>query len=201
MTYPRGSWTGGTLTARSFLKPHHVARAVFHPTWIPPSLDPSVDALKRVRVIAGAVAAFGVYTFVEGGFAFDEMLDNAATACVVLLFITPLTVGVMLYLWRRSGGGTVAQLREPLVRSLKLLLLFIGSALGTVLVFRLGGALGTLGGLLLSAVGLWLAFFVIAGAYRISGELLRHRRSAPLSAAAARHGDVMADGRPRSHHR
>ncbi|MFE0250399.1 hypothetical protein [Streptomyces sp. NPDC059010] len=186
MTYPQGSWTGGTLTARSFLKPHHVARAMFHPTWIPESLDPSVDALKRVRVIAGAVAAFGVYTFVEGGFAFDEMMDNAATACVVLLFITPLTVGVMLYLWRRSGAGTVAQLREPLVRSLKLLLLFIGSALGTVLIFRLGGALGTLGNLLFSFVGLWMAFFVIAGAYRISGNFFGtavvHRCLPPLLA-------------------
>ena len=53
------------------------ARAVFHPTWIPPSLDPSVDTLKKARVIAGAVAAFGVYTFVEGGFAFDGLMNNA----------------------------------------------------------------------------------------------------------------------------
>lgn len=186
MTHPQGSWTGGALTARSFLKPHHVARAMFHPTWIPESLDPSVDALKRVRVIAGAVAAFGVYTFVEGGFAFDEMLDNAATACVVLLFITPLTVGVMLYLWQRSGAGTAGQLREPLVRSLKLLLLFVGSALGTVLIFQLGGALGTLGSLLFSLVGLWMGFFVIAGAYRISGNFFGtaavHRCLPPLLA-------------------
>lgn len=186
MTHSQGSWTGGALTARSFLKPHHVARAMFHPTWIPEPLDPSVDALKKARVIAGAVAAFGVYTFVEGGFAFDEMLDNAATACVVLLFITPLTVGVMLYCWQRSGAGTAGQLREPLVRSLKLLLLFIGSALGTVLIFRLGGSLGTLGSLLFSLVGLWMAFFVIAGAYRISGNFFGtaavHRCLPPLLA-------------------
>jgi hypothetical protein len=186
LTYPHGSWTGDTLTARSFLKPHHVARAVFHPTWIPQSLDPSVDALKKARVIAGAVAAFGVYTFVEGGFAFDEMMNNAATACVVLLFITPLTVGVMLYLWRRSGAGTVGQLREPLIRSLKLLLLFIGSALGTVLIFRMGNAFGTLGGLLVSLVGLWMGVFVIAGAYRISGNFFGtavvHRCLPPLLA-------------------
>ena len=76
---------------------------MFHPTWIPESLDPSVDALKRVRVIAGAVAALGVYTFVEGGFAFTEMLDNAATASAVLFFVTPVTVGVMT-LVRRSAG-------------------------------------------------------------------------------------------------
>ncbi|WP_037889832.1 hypothetical protein, partial [Streptomyces viridochromogenes] len=186
MANPQGSWTGGALTARSFLKPHHVARAVFHPTWIPESLDPSVDALKKARVIAGAVAAFGVYTFVEGGFAFDEMLDNAATASAVLLFITPLTVGVMLYLWRRSGAGTVGQLREPLVRSLKLLLLFIGSAFGTVLLFQLGNAFGPLGTLLFGFVGLWMAFFVMAGAWRISGNFFGtaavHRCLPPLLA-------------------
>ncbi|KUM81916.1 hypothetical protein [Streptomyces curacoi] len=186
MANTQGSWTGGALTARSFLKPHHVARAVFHPTWIPESLDPSVDALKKARVIAGAVAAFGVYTFVEGGFAFDEMLDNAATASAVLLFITPLTVGVMLYLWRRSGAGTVGQLREPLVRSLKLLLLFIGSAFGTVLLFQLGNAFGPLGTLLFGFVGLWMAFFVMAGAWRISGNFFGtaavHRCLPPLLA-------------------
>ncbi|MFJ8532390.1 hypothetical protein [Streptomyces sp. NPDC093591] len=186
MTNPYGSWTGGALTARSFLKPHHVARSVFHPTWIPGSLDPSVDALKKARVIAGAVAAFGVYTFVEGGFAFDEMLDNAATACVVLLFVTPLTVGVMLHIWRRSGAGTVGQLRGPLVRSLKLLLLFIGSALGTVLVFRMGDAFGVLGSMVSGLLGLWMALFVIAGAYRISGNFFGtaavHRCLPPLLA-------------------
>ncbi|MEU8847718.1 hypothetical protein AB0C70_16055 [Streptomyces sp. NPDC048564] len=186
MANPQGSWTGGALTAQSFLKPHQVAKAVFHPTWIPNSLDPSVDALKKARVIVGAVAAFGVYTFVEGGFAFDEMMDNAATACAVLLFITPLTVGVMLCLWRRSGAGTVGQLREPLVRSLKLLLLFIGSAFGTVLIFRLGGGLGVLGNMLCSLVGLWMGFFVIAGAYRISGNFFGtavvHRSLPPLLA-------------------
>lgn len=186
MADPQGSWTGGALTARSFLKPHQVAKAVFHPTWILDSLDPSVDALKKARVVVGAVAAFGVYTFVEGGFAFDEMLDNAATACAVLLFITPLTVGVMLWRWRRSGAGTVGQLREPLVRSLKLLLLFIGSALGTLLIFRLGGSLGGLGNVLLGLLGLWMGFFVIAGAYRISGNFFGtavvHRSLPPLLA-------------------
>jgi hypothetical protein len=168
------------------MKPHHVARAMFHPTWIPESLDPSVDALKRARVIAGAVAALGVYTFVEGGFALTEMLDNAATASAVLFFITPLTVGVMLYIWRRSGGGSVRQLKEPLVKSLKLLLLFIGSVLATVLLFRLGDGLGILGKLLFSLAALWMAAFVIAGAYRVSGNFFGaavvHRCLPPLLA-------------------
>ncbi len=186
MTIPQGSWTGGTLTARSFLKPHHVARAMFHPTWIPEALDPSVEALKRVRVIAGAVAALGVYTFVEGGFALTEMLDNAATASAVLFFVTPVTVGVMLWIWRRSGGGSVRQLREPLVRSFKLLLLFIGSVLATVLLFRLGGTIGILGQMLFSLAGLWMAVFVMAGAYRVSGNFFGtaavHRCLPPLLA-------------------
>jgi hypothetical protein len=164
-----------------------VARAVFHPRWIPESLDPSVEALKRARVIAGAVAALGVYTFVEGGFALTEMLDNAATASAVLFFVTPLTVGVMLYVWRRSGGGSVRQLKEPLVKSLKLLLLFIGSVLTTVLLFRLGDGLGILGKLLFSIAALWMAFFVMAGAYRVSGNFFGtavvHRCLPPLLAS------------------
>ncbi|MBB6416831.1 hypothetical protein ACIBQ5_08420 [Streptomyces massasporeus] len=41
MARTRGSWTGDTLTARSLLKPQDVARAVFHPAWIPQPLDPS----------------------------------------------------------------------------------------------------------------------------------------------------------------
>ncbi|WP_406446456.1 proline-rich domain-containing protein [Streptomyces sp. NBC_01613] len=184
MSNPQGSWTGGTLTARTFLKPHQVARAVFHPAWIPEAVDPSVEQLKRVRVIAGAVAALGVYTFVEGGFAFDEMLDNAATASAVLFFLTPLTVGVMLYVWRR--GGTVRQLREPLVNSLKLLLLFIGSVFTTVLLFRLGDAFGVLPKLVLTLAGLWMAFFAIAGAVKLSGNFFGsaavHRGLPPLLA-------------------
>jgi hypothetical protein len=181
---PQGSWLGGRLTARSFLKPHHISRAVFHPAWIPEAVDPSVEQLKRVRVIAGAVAALGVYTFVQGGFAFDEMLDNAATASAVLFFLTPLTVGVMLYVWRR--GGTVRQLRVPLVNALKLLLLFIGSVLMTVLLFRLGGVFGILSQLVLGLAGLWMAWFVIAGAVKLSGNFFGtaavHRGLPPLLA-------------------
>jgi hypothetical protein len=129
----------------------------------------------------------GVYTFVEGGFALTEMLDNAATASAVLFFVTPLTVAVMLYIWRRSGGGSVRQLKEPLVKSLKLLLLFIGSVFATVLLFRLGDGLGVLGRMLCSLAGLWMAGFVIAGAYRVSGNFFGtavvHRCLPPLLAA------------------
>ncbi|MFI6566579.1 hypothetical protein [Streptomyces sp. NPDC050534] len=160
---------------------------VFHPAWIPEAVDPSVERLKRIRVIAGAVAALGVYTFVQGGFAFDEMLDNAATASAasaVLFFVTPLTVGVMLYVWRR--GGTVRQLKVPLVNAFKLLLLFIGSVLTTVLIFRLGDVFGILAKLVLSLAGLWLAVFVIAGAVRLTGNFFGtaavHRGLPPLLA-------------------
>ncbi|MFF4584668.1 hypothetical protein [Streptomyces sp. NPDC001388] len=184
MTTGHRSWTGGTLTARSFLKPHQVARAVFHPTWIPHALDPSVEQLKRIRVIAGAVAALGVYTYVEGGFAFEEVLDNAATASAVLFFLTPLTIGVMLYVWRR--GGTVRQLKVPLLNSLKLLLFFIGSVFTTVMLFRLGDAFGFVAQLLLTLAGFWMALFVMAGAVRLTGNFFGtaavHRALPPLLA-------------------
>ncbi|MFR0351877.1 hypothetical protein [Streptomyces sediminimaris] len=184
MSSGQGGWVGERLTARSFLKPHHVARAVFHPAWIPEAVDPSVERLKRLRVIGGAVAALGVYTFVQGGFAFDEMLDNAATASVVVFFVTPLTVGVMLYVWRR--GGTVRQLKVPLVNALKLLLLFIGSVLATVLLFRLGDAFGVPAKLVLSLAGLWLGIFVIEGAVKLTGNFFGtaavHRGLPPLLA-------------------
>ncbi|MFE2266790.1 hypothetical protein [Streptomyces griseosporeus] len=184
MTYRQGSWVGDELTAKSFLKPHQVARAVFHPRWIPESLDPTVEQLKRIRVIGGAVAALGVYTFVEGGFAFDEMLDNAVTASVVLFFLTPLTVGVMLWVWRRTG--TVRQLKGPLFNALKLLMLFIGAILSTVLLFRIYGLFGLLAQLVLTLVALWMAVFVIAGAVKLSGNFFGtavvHRCLPPLLA-------------------
>ncbi|MFD7714208.1 hypothetical protein ACFV6E_36180 [Streptomyces sp. NPDC059785] len=167
MTGSQGSWTDGSLRARTFLKPHHVARAVFHPAWIPPSVDPAVDRLKRIRVIAGAFAAVGVYTFVQGGFAFDEMLENMLVASVVLLVITPLTVGVMLFVWRRTG--TVRALRGPLLNSLKLLLAFVGSIVLTVVVWRLTSSLGVFG-LFLGFAGFWLVVFVAAGAVKVSGN-------------------------------
>ncbi|MFF0206102.1 hypothetical protein [Streptomyces sp. NPDC005017] len=186
MTVPQRSWTGGRLTAKTFLKPYKVAWVMFHPTWIPDSLDPSVESLKRARVIAGAVAALGVYTYVEGGFAFTEVLGNAMAASMVLLFLTPITAGVMLWVWRRSGGGTVAQLREPLVKALKLLLLFVGSVVTTVLLFTLSTSLPTLVRLVVTLAALWLAFFAMAGAIRITGNFFGtavvHRCLPPLLA-------------------
>ncbi|WP_327314273.1 DUF3824 domain-containing protein [Streptomyces sp. NBC_01235] len=184
MSSPRRSWTGGTLTVRSFLKPHHVAWAVFHPAWIPEAVDPTVEWLKRVRVFAGAAAALGVYTFIEGGFAFEEMLENTAIASVVLFFLTPLTVGVMLFVWRRTG--TVRQLKVPLLDSLKLLLLFVGCVLVTVGIFQSSEMAGLVPRLLLSLGGLWMAVFVMAGAVRLSGNFFGsaavHRCLPPLLA-------------------
>ncbi|MCK1823656.1 sulfur globule family protein [Streptomyces sp. XM83C] len=177
-------WLGEELTAGSFLRPWRIAAAVFHPRWIPESLDPTVERLKRLRVIGGAVAALGVYTYVQGGFAFDEMLDNAVTASVVLFFLTPFTVGVMLFVWRRSG--TVRQLKRPLFDALKLLLLFIVSFFGTVVLMWKYSTFGLLGQLVLSLLGLWLCVFVIAGAVKLSGNFFGtavvHRCLPPLLA-------------------
>ncbi|CAL9597019.1 proline-rich domain-containing protein [Streptomyces sp. Tu 3180] len=169
MARTHGSWTGGTLTVGSFLRPHKAARAVFHPAWIPDSLDPSIERLKRFRIIAGAVASLGVYTFVEGGFSLTELMENALTASAVLLFLTPLTVGVMLFVWRRTG--TVRQLRVPLLNALKLLLLFIGCVVGLVLLVQTTNSSGNM--LLTMGVGLtmmWLLVFVVSGAVRVSGN-------------------------------
>lgn len=165
-----GSWTGGTLRARTFLKPHHVAKAVFHPAWIPQSLDPSVERLKRIRVIAGGIASVGVYTVLEGGFDITELLENAMIASAVLLFLTPTTVGVMLLVWRRTG--TVRRLKVSLLNSLKLLLLFIGCVVATMMLAQStnsadGNPLLLLG---VGAVMMWMLVFVVAGAVRVSGN-------------------------------
>ncbi|MFV0136665.1 hypothetical protein ACLGIH_26250 [Streptomyces sp. HMX87] len=178
-----GSWTGGDLTARDLLRPGRAARAVFHPVWIPDALDPSIERLKRVRLIAGTIAAVGVYTYVEGGFAFEEMLENMLTASAVLLFITPLTVGVMLWVWRR--GGTVRALRTPLLNSLKLLLLFVGTIVLTVYLLRSASRAGMFV-LVLAPLAFWLLAFVARGAVCVSGNFFGtagvHRCLPPLLA-------------------
>ncbi|MFC9127410.1 hypothetical protein ACFT4A_11240 [Streptomyces sp. NPDC057099] len=185
MARTRGSWTGGTLTARSLLKPQDVARAVFHPAWIPESLDPSVERLKKFRVVAGAVASLGVYTFIQGGFDFTELLENAMTASVVLLFLTPLTVGAMLYVWRR--GGTVRQLRVPLLNSLKLLVLFVGCVAALLVLVRTVN--GSAHPAVIIGVGvtmMWMLIFTAYGAVRVSGNFFGtaavHRCMPPLLA-------------------
>ncbi|KUO22850.1 proline-rich domain-containing protein [Streptomyces dysideae] len=169
--------------------PHKAARALFHPAWVPPSLDPSLDRLKHLRVIAGLVAALGVYTYVEGGFAFTEMMDNAAVACLLLVCVTPVVVGVMLHLWRRSGAGTVRELRAPLANPLKLLLLLVAADLATMGLINLSAPLPTLARLPFMLAGMWMALFGIAGAYQISGNFFGlavvHRCLPPLLAMAA----------------
>ncbi|MET7295275.1 DUF3824 domain-containing protein [Streptomyces griseoloalbus] len=170
MARTRGSWTGGALTLRSVLMPQYFARAVFHPAWIPDSLDPSIERLKRFRIIAGAVASLGVYTYIEGGFAVTELLENALTASVVLLFLTPTTVGVMLFVWRRTG--TVRQLRVPLFNALKLLLLFIACVVALVLLVQTTNSAGGNFAVIMGAglTMMWMLIFVAYGAVRVSGN-------------------------------
>jgi hypothetical protein len=172
------------LTVRSILQPKQVAQALYHPAWIPESVDPSVDRLKKARIIAGAVAAFGVYTFVQHKFDFEEALENMLTACAVVLLITPLTVAVMLFVWRRTG--TVRQLRVPLLNSLKLLLFFIGSAVGTVSLLLWSTSLPAAGIVVLGMIALWLLGMVTYGAVQVSGNFFGtaavHRCLPPLLA-------------------
>ncbi|OIK26703.1 hypothetical protein [Streptomyces malaysiense] len=181
----RGDRAPGAQGERNYLKAHHAARAVFHPAWIPEPLDPGVEQLKRIRVAAGTVAAVGVYTFVEGGFAVTEMLENLLVACVVLLVVAPLTVGVMLWVWRR--GGSLRSLRPPLLRALGLLLTFVAAAALTLFLLQNSGRLGA--GLLILPLGLltlWLVWFVGAGALRVTGNFFGtaavHRGLPPLLA-------------------
>ncbi|MFF3735583.1 hypothetical protein ACFYXM_36335 [Streptomyces sp. NPDC002476] len=142
---------------------------MFHPAWIPDSLDPSIDRLKRLRVIAGVIASLGVYTYVQGGFDIMELMENAMVASIVLLFLTPLTVGVMLLVWRRTG--TVRQLRASLFNSFKLLVLFVGCVVGLVLLVQSeSSSMGFLRSLVTALTSLWMAVFVVRGAVRVSGN-------------------------------
>ncbi|MEV5875019.1 hypothetical protein AB0L75_12450 [Streptomyces sp. NPDC052101] len=185
MAGSRGNGTPGVPRGRNYLKAHHAAWAVFHPAWIPEPLDPSVEELKRIRVAAGTVAAVGVYTFVEGGFALKEMLENLLIACGVLLLIAPLTVGVMLWIWRRTGS--LRTLRPALLRALGLLLTFVASVVATVLLLQHNSSLG--GSMLIIPMGLftlWMVWFVGAGALRVTGNFFGtaavHRSLPPLLA-------------------
>ncbi|MEU7021138.1 hypothetical protein ABZ990_10850 [Streptomyces sp. NPDC046203] len=182
----RGRWLSERLDVASLRNPKTVARAVFHPAWVPEGVDPTVESLKRARVIVGAITAVGVYTFVQGGFAFDEMLENVLTASLVLLVLTPLTVGVMLLVWRRRAGAVGRHLRTPLFNSLKLLLLFIGSVVLMVTTWRMGLGNGLLMTLLCFLLGLWLTAFVAIGTVHVSGNFFGtaavHRCLPPLLA-------------------
>ncbi|WP_330350148.1 hypothetical protein [Streptomyces sp. NBC_00582] len=180
----RRRWTDGELTAGSFLLPHRAARAVFHPAWIPDSLDPTVERLKRARVAVGFVAALGVHVFFEIRFSWDELPRNAAIAALVLFCVTPLATGAMLLVWRR--GGTVRRLRARLLDTVKLLSLFTASAFVCLALFAVGDMVGTLPKIALTGLGLWTALFVIAGGVRLTGNFFGtgavHRCLPPLLA-------------------
>ncbi len=167
--------------------PRGAAYAVFHPSWIPDSLDPAVDKLKRYRIIAGMVASVGVYTFVARGFSFEQIMENLVIAGLVLLVITPLTVGAMLLVWRR--GGPVRALKSPLFGSLRLLLFFVVALVGIVGVLSVAAAQGN-GGLVFSFFmafgGIWGLIFLAQAAIQVNGNFFGtaaiHRCLPPLLA-------------------
>ncbi|WP_199546727.1 hypothetical protein [Streptomyces sp. N35] len=167
--------------------PRGAAYAVFHPSWIPEPLDPVVDNLKRFRIIAGMIATVGVYTFLAGGFDFAQVMENLVVAGIVLLLITPLTVGVMLLVWRRSGP--LRALKTPLFGSLRLLLFFVIALVGIVGTLSLAAANGN-GGLLFSFFmafgGIWGLVFIAQAAIQVNGNFFGtaaiHRCLPPLLA-------------------
>ncbi|UNS97287.1 hypothetical protein MMF93_12820 [Streptomyces tubbatahanensis] len=173
----------GAAPRRRLARPQNAARRVFDPPWIPEPVDPLVEGLKRVRVVAGLVTALGVYTVVAGGFSLEEALENVVVASLVLLVVTPLTVGVLLMVWR--SGGPIRPLRGSLWGSLNLLLRFVGTALLTFTVLRVAPTSG-LFVLLLGPLGLWLLAFLGCAAVRLNanffGTAAVHRALPPVLA-------------------
>ncbi|NGO78102.1 hypothetical protein G6045_20895 [Streptomyces sp. YC504] len=167
--------------------PRGAAYAVFHPSWIPEPLDPVVDHLKRYRIIAGLIATVGVYTSVAGGFDFAQVMENVLIAGLVLMVITPLTVGVMLLVWRRSGP--LRALKSPLLGSLRVLLCFVGALVGILGILSLAAAQGG-GGLVFSFFmafgGIWGLIFLAQAAVQVNsnffGTAAIHRCLPPLLA-------------------
>ncbi|NSC21987.1 hypothetical protein FM076_12585 [Streptomyces albus subsp. chlorinus] len=156
----------------------------FHPPWIPEPVDPLVERLKQLRVAAGLVTALGVYTVVAGGFSLDEALENLVTASLVLLVMTPLSVCVLLLVWRRQAS--VRQLRRPLWRCLVLLLRFVGCVLLAYGLVSVSGSAGMLV-LVLGPVTLWTVAFLCCAAVRLNanffGTAAVHRGLPPLLAS------------------
>ncbi|MFI9025852.1 hypothetical protein [Streptomyces sp. NPDC053560] len=163
--------------------PKHAAWRLFHPEWVPEADDPAVERLKRIRVLAGLLVSFGVYTFVAHDFDLTQAVENIAVAGLVLLLITPLTVGVMLLVWRR--GGPLRPLRHTLLGCLKLLVGFVGALAGTVLLCVYFTQQG--GVVVLLPVVLWLLGFMIQAALRVNGNFFGtgavHRCLPPVLAA------------------
>ncbi|MEI5099919.1 hypothetical protein RB200_16800 [Streptomyces sp. PmtG] len=176
--------TGTMNREHSPLWPKEAARWAFAPAWLPDPVDPLVEDLKRYRVIAGLVAACGVYTVVAGGFDISEALENLVVASLVLLIVTPLTVGGMLFVWRRSGS--LATLKGPLLASLRLLLGFIAAVIGTVLLLGQGAGIAGPAIFVVAPVVFWLMAFVVRAAVQINrnffGTAAVHRCLPPLLA-------------------
>ncbi|MFI6940799.1 hypothetical protein ACIBI4_16110 [Streptomyces sp. NPDC050418] len=171
--------------------PRGAAYALFHPSWIPDSIDPLADRLKRYRIIAGMIATVGVYMFVVRGFDFEQVMENVLIAGLVLLVITPVTVGAMLLVWRRSGP--VGALRSPLLGSLRVLLSFVAALVVILGVLSLAAAYSNRnggGGLAFSFFmafgGIWSLIFLAQAAIQVNGNFFGtaaiHRCLPPLLA-------------------
>ncbi|MEU2085728.1 hypothetical protein ABZ569_28155 [Streptomyces albus] len=63
------------------------------------------------------MTALGVYTVVADGFSLREALENAVTASLVLLAITPLTVGGLLELHRLRRHHDIRLRTHPPART------------------------------------------------------------------------------------
>jgi hypothetical protein len=132
VTGERVRWTNGVLW-RYLLHPVYVAGLLFYPSWIPEPLDPPMETLRRVRAIAGLLTYCGVYAVLGDNVGLDDFgigaaLRNLFGVVWLLLIVHPMTVGVMLLIWKRRGFP-IRVLRAPVLRGFVLLAGYVVSLL------------------------------------------------------------------------
>ncbi|MGW4020536.1 hypothetical protein [Streptomyces sp. NPDC005009] len=120
------------MVRRRLLNPAYAAGVFFRPVWIPEPLDPDMEELRRARGVAGLLTYCGVYTMFDGGgldgFGIGTALHNLSQVVFMLVLVHPVTVGVMLLVWKRRGCP-VRTLRTPVLRGFVLLAGYVGAML------------------------------------------------------------------------
>ncbi|WP_254399616.1 hypothetical protein [Streptomyces sp. AC602_WCS936] len=170
MTGDRVRWTNG-VRRRSLLNPVYAAALLFHPAWIPPALDPSIDTLRRVRTIAGLLTCFGVHVALAD-FSIPSPLSKINNVVLILLTVHPVTVGVMLLVWRKRGHQ-VRTLRVPVLRGFILLASYVGALLILIQLTIASPESETSPGAEMIHIGvaLWLFCFVIVASLAVIKNL------------------------------
>lgn len=128
MAGERVRWTNGVYL-RDLLRPNRAARLLFAPAWIPEPLDPEMETLRRVRAFVGLLTYCGVYAISRDDIDSDDFSIGRALhgdIVTMLLLVHPVTVCVMLLLWKRRGSP-LHGLGAPVVRTFLLLGAYVGA--------------------------------------------------------------------------